>query len=124
MARFVVNQPIDTPEPRITVDQPLPIGLHRFQLVVTDSSGRSSQPALATVEVRTATTGGGGVIGGGITDPVRGGTITDPVRDGGSVTDPLRDRIVTPPGATRPPRSPAPATPAPRGRRNTRKEPR
>ena len=129
MARFTVNQPIDTLEPRITVDPTLSIGFHRFQLLVTDSSGRRSQPALATVEVRTATTDGSVVIGGVITDPLRGGTIADPVSGGGSVTDPLRARIVTPPAATQTPSppqasaTPASATPASRRTRKTRKKP-
>lgn len=76
MARFVVNQPIDTREPRIAVDPPLAVGMHRFQLEVFDQAGNRSRPDIVTIEVRTDTLGGlggldGGVIGGGTVEPIR-----------------------------------------------------
>lgn len=51
MARFVVNEPIRTAEPTVVVDAGLPVGEHRFQLVVTDSSGNSSRPDVVTVQI-------------------------------------------------------------------------
>ena len=40
MARFEINQPLVTKEPRILVDAGLRAGLHRFRLVVTDDQGQ------------------------------------------------------------------------------------
>lgn len=54
MAEFVINTPIQTPDPRIevtvTANNPLRVGRHRFQLVVVDDSGNES--AADSVEVR------------------------------------------------------------------------
>jgi hypothetical protein len=56
MARFEINQTIVTSEPQLTVDAGLPVGRHRFQLVVEDSSGNLSDPDVAEVTVvRSAT---------------------------------------------------------------------
>lgn len=56
MAEFTLNQPVTTTEPsvEVTVDaqNPLPIGRHRFQLVVTDESGNTSNPDVVEVIVR------------------------------------------------------------------------
>jgi hypothetical protein len=52
MARFVLNQTIETAEPTIAVDPGLPLGRHRFQLVVIDAAGRRSRPVEAIVEVQ------------------------------------------------------------------------
>ncbi len=53
MANFVVGTPQETPQSTIEVtvnaQTPLPIGKHRFQLVVVDDSGNKSLPD--TVEV-------------------------------------------------------------------------
>lgn len=51
MARFVVNEPIRSTEPTIVVDAGLPLGEHRFQLVVTDSAGHNSRPDVVTVQI-------------------------------------------------------------------------
>ena len=51
MARFVANQPIRTAEPTVVVDAGLPLGEHRFQLVVTDSAGNDRRPAIVTVQI-------------------------------------------------------------------------
>lgn len=51
MARFEINQPVTTAEPRAVVDAGLPVGRHRFQLVVTDDSGNESAPDFVTVTV-------------------------------------------------------------------------
>lgn len=52
MARFAVGQAIPGVEPVIVVDAGLPVGGHRFQLVVVDSAGRRSAPVEAVVTVR------------------------------------------------------------------------
>lgn len=51
MARFAVGQAISGVEPAIVVDAGLPVGGHRFQLVVVDSAGRRSAPVEAVVTV-------------------------------------------------------------------------
>lgn len=52
MTRFAVGQAIPGVEPVIVVDAGLPVGGHRFQLVVVDSAGRRSAPVEAVVTVR------------------------------------------------------------------------
>ena len=56
MAEFRAGQPVvtDTPEVEVTVaaNAPLPAGRHRFQLVVQDDSGNSSDPSVTEVIVR------------------------------------------------------------------------
>ena len=56
MAEFRVGQPVvtDNPEVEVTIapNAPLPAGRHRFQLVVTDDSGNSSDPSVTDVIVR------------------------------------------------------------------------
>jgi hypothetical protein len=52
MARFVLNQTIETAEPTIAVDPGLPPGRHRFELVVIDDAGKRSQPVEAIVEIQ------------------------------------------------------------------------
>ena len=56
MAEFIAGKTIETAENVIEVtstpDKPLPIGVHRFQLVVKDDAGNLSQPALIEVVVR------------------------------------------------------------------------
>ena len=52
MARFLVNTPITTREPTVTVDAGLEIGRHRFRLAVIDREGRTSPPHEAIVEVQ------------------------------------------------------------------------
>ena len=44
MARFVIGQPITTTVPIIDVDPGLPVGSHRFRLIVLDDSGNRSAP--------------------------------------------------------------------------------
>lgn len=51
MARFQVNRMIRSSRPRIVVDGGLRQGAHRFRLVVVDSSGNRSRPAILTVRV-------------------------------------------------------------------------
>ncbi len=56
MPEFIPNEPIETAEPRIEVtiepERPLPIGVHRFQLVVIDSAENPSQPSLVEVIIQ------------------------------------------------------------------------
>jgi hypothetical protein len=48
MADFIINQDIVTDAPTIEVtvnsDKPLPLGRHRFRLIVVDNSGNKSAP--------------------------------------------------------------------------------
>jgi hypothetical protein len=60
MARFAIDEPITTRLPTIAVDEGLPIGRHRFRLLVVDVEGRRSDPHDAIVEIQR--TIGGGVI--------------------------------------------------------------
>jgi hypothetical protein len=56
MPQFVTNQPIETTEPEVEVtvnpQAPLPVGRHRFQLVVVDDSGNVSEPDVVEVIVK------------------------------------------------------------------------
>jgi hypothetical protein len=56
MAKFVLSTPVEGTDPTIevTVDPntPLPIGQHKFQLVVVDESGNQSLPATVDVVVK------------------------------------------------------------------------
>ena len=62
MAEFRVGQAVvtDNPEVEVTVapNAPLPAGRHRFQLVVADDSGNSSDPSVVEVIVRDAKANG------------------------------------------------------------------
>lgn len=69
MARFAPNQPIATQEPTIAVDAGLPVGRHRFRLVVLDSAGRQSTPHDAIVDVQREEQPGGPIV----LDPRRSG---------------------------------------------------
>ena len=56
MAEFRPGQPVETTTPdvevTVTANAPLPVGRHRFQLVVEDDSGNLSEPSTAEVIVR------------------------------------------------------------------------
>ena len=103
MARFEINQPQVTREPRILVDAGLRPGLHRFRLVVTDDQGLSSRPDEVVVQVSTLTSQGGFL----------------PVRGAGAAP---RPQPVPGVAATRHAPAPAPAGPPPP--RPTRRRPR
>ena len=49
--RFTPNQPFETDRPTVTVDAGLPVGSHRFQLVVVGASGARSAAVEVTVTV-------------------------------------------------------------------------
>ena len=49
--RFTPNQPFDSPQAAVVVDGGLPIGDHRFQLVVVGRLGRRSSPVEVIVSV-------------------------------------------------------------------------
>lgn len=51
MTRFVADIPVQTSEPRVTVDGTLPAGSHTFELVVTDDAGNRSLPARLVVVI-------------------------------------------------------------------------
>lgn len=48
MAEFILNQDVETDVPTvevtITANNPLPLGRHRFRLIVVDNSGNRSAP--------------------------------------------------------------------------------
>lgn len=56
MAQFTPNKPVVVTDPQVSVDvsanNPLPVGRHRFSLVVVDDSGNESQPAIIDIIVR------------------------------------------------------------------------
>ena len=52
MATFIIGRPITTREPTIAVDAGLPVGQHRFQLVIVDEAGTRSAPDVAVVSVQ------------------------------------------------------------------------
>jgi hypothetical protein len=59
MPKFVIGTPVESTTPSIEVtvnaQTPLPIGRHRFQLVVADDSGNQSLPDVVEVVVRDST---------------------------------------------------------------------
>jgi hypothetical protein len=55
VTKFVVNKPVVTTTPTVTVDAGLPAGVHRFQLVVVDSAGNESKPAVVAVTIKART---------------------------------------------------------------------
>ena len=56
MAKFELNVPVETAVPKVEVEvdinNPLPVGVHRFQLIVVDDSGNKSTPSTIDVVVR------------------------------------------------------------------------
>jgi hypothetical protein len=55
MAKFTVNVPVETSDPKVIVDvdpqSPLPPGRHRFSLVVVDDSGNESEADVVDIIV-------------------------------------------------------------------------
>lgn len=51
MVTFVQGRAVKTAEPTVTVDAGLPLGTHRFQLVVLTDTGQQSAPVFASVAV-------------------------------------------------------------------------
>ncbi len=54
MAKFVVGRPLTTRESSVVVDAGLPVGIHRFQLVVIGANGVASKPDQVLVQVQNA----------------------------------------------------------------------
>jgi len=52
MATFTVGKAIATTTPSIVVDAGLPVGQHRFQLMVMTDTGQRSQPDIATIDIQ------------------------------------------------------------------------
>jgi hypothetical protein len=56
MAKFSIGVSVESADPGVEVtispDAPLPVGRHRFQLVVVDDSGNSSLPDAVEIIVR------------------------------------------------------------------------
>lgn len=94
MVSFVTGTAVKTDTPDVLVDAGLPVGRHRFQLVVMDNGGTRSQPDEIVVQIRR-----------GVVPPVTGPVITGPVVLGpfvpGPVTGPVTGPVVNPP-ITRP----------------------
>jgi len=59
VAEFRVGQPIETDvadiEVSVSASAPLPVGRHRFQLVVVDDAGNQSSPDVLEVVIRDTT---------------------------------------------------------------------
>ena len=81
MAEFVVNQDVETDVPTvevtITPNNALPLGRHRFRLIVVDDSGNASQPdeldvIVADQEAPTAVLAAPGTVGFGVSFPLDG----------------------------------------------------
>jgi len=51
MADFTAQRRFTTREPVLSVDKGLPVGVHTFELVVSDASGNTSKAARISVEV-------------------------------------------------------------------------
>jgi hypothetical protein len=83
MVAFRRGVPVTTTTPTVVVDAGLPVGVHRFELVVTDSDGNASRPTQVSVTI-------GGLLG--------------PIRPPESILEPVVDPIR--PRAPRIPRSP------------------
>jgi hypothetical protein len=49
--RFEPNKPFETPKSAVVVDEGLPPGRHRFQLVVVNNAGAASKPVEVIVTV-------------------------------------------------------------------------
>jgi hypothetical protein len=56
VAVFQAGTKVETADPvvevTVSVDRPIPVGSHRFQLVVQDESGNLSDPAVVTVIIK------------------------------------------------------------------------
>jgi len=52
MAKFAIGQTLTTTEPTIVVDAGLPVGTHRFRLIVVNARGVKSAPDEAVVQVQ------------------------------------------------------------------------
>jgi hypothetical protein len=52
MAKFVVGRPLTTRESSVVVDAGLPVGIHRFQLIVIGANGVASKPDQVLVQVQ------------------------------------------------------------------------
>ena len=124
MVAFVAGKPLTTDTPVVVVDAGLPVGRHRFQLVVVNAAGTASKPSEIVVQVQRFVPPP--VVGPIVTGPITGpltGPITAPTTGpivGPPVVDPIR-----PPGPLQPvfPNPPTVLAPnrgptARRGRRN------
>ena len=114
MARFVLNQTIETAEPTIAVDPGLPLGRHRFQLVVIDDAGHRSRPVEAIVEVQREIVPPPPVIR---TEP-RAGPVRPPPDP---ALGPMLGASTGPPDAPPPGGEPAGSDPVPSRRKRSRK---
>ena len=115
MVSFVAGKPVTTDTPGVLVDAGLPIGRHRFQLVVLDSGGLRSKPDEIVVQVqRLVLPPVGPVIGpvGPVVGPVVGPpvivrpSVVNPVQPGnpGGPLTPFRPGVTVPPSVVAPPR--------------------
>lgn len=78
--KFTPNMPVKTREPMIVVDAGLPVGSHRFRLVVINDRGRESKPVEIVVRITDQRTSDG--------------TLIEPRDDGGTLLDPRRLAIL------------------------------
>ena len=113
MVSFVAGTPVTTDTPGVAVDAGLPVGQHRFRLIVLGNSGTRSRPDEIVVRVQR-------LIVPPVVGPVVRPVVTGPVIVRPPIADPVR-----PPGPLRPTLldQPAVATPIrrPPARRSRRK---
>jgi hypothetical protein len=85
MPVFEVDKAVASTKPTVTVENRLPAGRFRFQLVCIDDAGNASEPAQITVTVRQP-------IGGGIDSGLSGGRTlaTNPLTRRPTPVRPLR----------------------------------
>jgi len=62
MTVLVQGRPVTTRVATLTVDPGMPVGVHRFQLVVVDTSGQSSRPDVALVRITARVAGPTGAL--------------------------------------------------------------
>jgi hypothetical protein len=55
MAKFEVRRPLTTREPTVVVDGGLPVGVHRFELIVVNAAGVKSAPDQVLVQIQAVT---------------------------------------------------------------------
>jgi len=51
MAKFTRNEPVETKEPFVKVENPFEPGIYRFRLIVVNDQGKQSPPAEQEVRI-------------------------------------------------------------------------
>jgi hypothetical protein len=117
MAILVPDTPLAQRDPRLAVENRLPVGEWRFRLEVVDDAGNVSAPAHLVVTVRRA-------VPPGPLDPVRPDPpVVDPLRPRPVITDPVRPEPVRPEPLRPDPLRPDPLRPGPLRPANPNRDP-